>query len=65
MSRKISGFWWTWVEGHDWPSWYYGEAAARDALKRLAFSHVGRPIRIGTLEVVEKVTLPDKLTVER
>lgn len=63
--RDITGFWWTWVEGQDWPSWYYGESAARDAVKRIAMSKPGRKVRIGFLNTVEVVTLPDALVTEK
>lgn len=51
MTRKLQDFWWTWREGDDWPSWYYGEPAARDGLQRLTHGSPGRKVSIGTLNV--------------
>ncbi len=65
MDRKITGFWWTWLDGEDWPSWYYGENPAREAAKRIAFSNPGRKVRIGDLNTIENITLPDKLVVAK
>jgi hypothetical protein len=61
MSREISGFWWTWVEGQEWPSWYYSEKTALDRAKQLAMQHPGRKVYVGDLDVVKKMHLPDKL----
>lgn len=63
-AREIKGYWWTWIEGEDWPSWYYGESAARVACDRLAKGSPGRRILVGNLMAVEMVTLPDQLVRE-
>ena len=63
LSRSIDGFWCTWVDGQDWPSWYYGESTAREAAKRLALSHPGRVVHVCDLNLVAKVRLPDSLEV--
>lgn len=49
--RNIDEYWWTWLEGEDWPSWYYGEKTAEDAQARLARSNLGRKVKIGKLQV--------------
>ncbi len=59
--RKVGGFWWTWVDGQDWPAWYYGESAARDGLTRLVRGNPGRKVCIGQLKTVNTVILPDRI----
>lgn len=50
--RKIDGFWWTWMEGVDWPSWYYDEQMAREAQARIARANPGRKVKVGTLKTL-------------
>lgn len=61
MDRKIDGYWWTWQEGAEWPSWYYSEQMAREAANRLARGSPGRRVYVGDLNVIAKKVLPDKL----
>lgn len=58
MPRSIDGFWWTWREGDDWPSWYYNEDVARSAADKLARESPGRKIYVGDLRVAAKRMLP-------
>jgi hypothetical protein len=61
MKRTLDGFWWTYREGDDWPSWYFGEKVAREALNRLVRGSPGRKVSTGTLAVDGTFILSDRI----
>lgn len=61
VDRTIEGFWWVWPEGHEWPSWYYGEKTAREAFERIANDTPGRKVKIGTCHVVRTAMVRPEL----
>lgn len=63
--RKITGFWCVWMEGREWPFWYYGRDAAAGAAVTLAKANPGRRVMLCNLCVDETFMLPDKLVRER
>ena len=61
MNRRLDDYWWTWMEGADWPSWYGGEKTAHQAAEVLARANPGRKISLGKLDRVKTIMLPDLL----
>jgi hypothetical protein len=62
-AKTVDGFWWCWVEGHDWPTWQYGELAAERAANEAVRRYAGRNVYFGRLAPKSKLLLPDKLEV--
>ena len=62
--RHIEGYWYVWVQGMEWPSWFYGEGQARSAAKTFAKQNPGKDVYLGTTNTKTRIRMPMNFEVE-